>query len=390
MKMKWMALALSGCCAVSASALELTVKDSDVRLQLYGYVKADAVYESQGTMPKTDLAFWVLPEVAGEKDAQLRFGARESRLGVNLLGPDAGAWKTMGKLEIDFYGGGTANAYTPRIRLAFVDMAHSSGLALRLGQDWETFIEVVPRTVNFATLSDAGALGLRRTQGRATQEIKLSENTKIVLKAAVAQTIGEDLDGGGYDDGADADYPSVQFNAALHQKLWAEKPARIAFSGHFGTETLDSSVSNAVVAADAKDYDTWSMQGSIFLPLTKCLSAQGNVWSGENLDTYYGAIGQGVNMTLGKEIAAVGGWAQLIWDANAKFSLALGYGVDDPDDEDLNVGNRSKNEQVFANAFYKVNAAVTAMAEYAFMTTDYLEKADATSDRVQLAVKYTF
>ena len=412
MRKSWIALALVFCCAAPALAVELTLKDAadTVRLQLYGYVKADLTYDSQSTEPRSDatFTFFVLPETAdGDKDGQTRIGARESRIGVNLFGPDVGAWKTTGKIEMDFYGaGGTANSYTPRIRLAYVDAAHSSGFALRFGQDWDTFCEVTPRIVNFAYLADVGALGLRRPQFRATQELKLGENTKLVLKAAISQTVGQDLDGAGFDDGSDAEVPTAQWNVALHQQLWVEKKmARIAFSGHYGIETLDgvekTATTNAygtiteaarVTDPDATDYDTWSAQGSLFLPLTKQLSAQANVWQGVNLDTYYGGIGQGVNLSLGEEIEAIGGFAQLLYDPTDKLSFGLGYSVDDPEDEDL-VGNKtimSKNEMYLVNVAYKFTAALTGLAEYSRMTTDYLEKDDATNDRVQLAMKYAF
>ena len=138
MRKSWIALALVFCCAAPALAVELTLKDAadTVRLQLYGYVKADLTYDSQSTEPRSDatFTFFVLPETAeGDKDGQTRLGARESRLGLNLFGPDVGAWKTTGKIEMDFYGaGGTANSYTPRIRLAYVDAAYSSGLSSSL------------------------------------------------------------------------------------------------------------------------------------------------------------------------------------------------------------------------------------------------------------------
>jgi hypothetical protein len=93
---------------------------------------------------------------------------------------------------------------------------------------------------------------------------------------------------------------------------------------------------------------------------------------------------------MGQEIEAVGGYAQVLWDPTEKLCFGLGYSVDDPDDEDLNPGMRAKNEQVFVNAFYKINPAVTVMAEYANMTTDYVEGEDATNDRVQLAIRYGF
>lgn len=390
MKTRWLVPVLILACAASAGAVEITLKDADMRLQLYGYIRADLSHDSQATAPKADFAFWVLPELDGEKDAQTHLGARETRVGLNLFGPDAGEWKTTGKIEVDFYGGGNPNSYSPRIRLAYLDLAHSSGLSIRAGQDWETFVEVIPRIVNFAYLADIGALGLRRPQARVTQELKFSETTKLVAKAAVAQTVGEDLDGGGFDDGADADWPTFQFNVALHQKLWAEKSARFAFSGHYGRETLDAAVSNAVTGLDAEDYDTWSAQGSVYLPLTKCLAVQGNLWTGENLDTYYGGIGQGVNMGLGEAVASKGGWAQLLYDPTEKLCFGLGYSMDDPDDDDLSPGMRAKNQQAFVNGFYKLTPAVTVMAEYANMTTDYVDGDEACNNRVQVAIRYAF
>ena len=390
MRKSWLALVLVFCCAAPAFALEVTVPDAGLRLQIYGYVRADLSHDTQATAPKGDFAFFVLPEVAGEKDAQTHVGARETRFGLNLFGPDSGNWKTTGKLEMDFYGGDKANSYNPRMRLAYLDLAHASGFALRFGQDWDTFCELVPRIVNFAYLADIGALGLRRPQLRATQELKISDNTKLVAKLAAAQTVGEDLDGGTFEDGADADWPTAQFSVALHQKLWAEKPAKLAFGGHYGRETVDEAVSNAVVSADVKDYDSWSAQGSIFLLLTKQFAVQGNLWKGENLDTYFGGIGQGVNVALGREIEAQGGWAQLLWDPTDKLCFGFGYSVDDPKDEDLAEGRPCKNEQIFGNVAYKLTPAVTAMAEYAHMTTDYLGRDEAVNDRVQVAMKYAF
>ncbi|HRT05588.1 MAG TPA: hypothetical protein P5204_07815 [Kiritimatiellia bacterium] len=403
MRKSWIALALVFCCAAPAFAMDVTVPDAGLRLQIYGYVRADLSHDTQATAPKGDFAFFVLPEADGEKDAQTHFGARESRLGLNLSGPDSGNWKTTGKFEMDFYGGDKANSYNPRMRLAYLDLAHASGLSLRFGQDWDTFCELMPRIVNFAYLADIGALGLRRPQARATQELKLAENTKLVAKVAAAQTVGEDLDGGTFEDGADADWPTVQWSVALLQKLWTEKSAKVAFGGHYGRETVDgvekTATTNAfgtvtevarVIETDATDYDTWSAQGSIFLPLTKQFAVQANIWKGENLDTYYGGIGQGVNVALGREIEAQGGWAQLLWDPTDKLAFGFGYSVDDPKDEDLAEGRPSKNEQIFGNVAYKLTPAVTAMAEYAHMTTDYLGKDEAVNDRVQLAMKYAF
>jgi hypothetical protein len=130
--------------------------------------------------------------------------------------------------------------------------------------------------------------------------------------------------------------------------------------------------------------------GSVLIPFTDHVAIQGSAWQGANLDNYFGGIGQGINKTLDTEIGAKGGWAQLVLDPVEKINLNLGYGLDDPDEDDLNKGNRSKNELLFANVFFKVNSAVTLGLEYSYITTSYKEASDATDNRIQGSALYKF
>ena len=254
---------------------------------------------------------------------------------------------------------------------------------MRAGQDWETFITTIPKILNFSYLADAGALGIRRPQARLTQEIPVGDKSKLIAKIAAARTIGEDIDGGGQDDGADSGTPTAQGNLIFETPLFAGKPAKISVSGHYGCETLDASVSNKIVDVDAKDYDSWSLIGSFLLPFSDRVALQGSVWQGANLDNYFGGIGQGVNKTLDTEIAAKGGWAQLMLDPVEKINLNLGCSLDEPDEDDLNKGNRSKNELLFANVFYKFNSAITLAFEYSNMETSYLDEEKSSNNRFQ-------
>lgn len=364
-------------------------KPAPFSLKPYGYVKLDASYDSQRTSAG-DLMFYVLPEVAGENDNEFNMTARETRIGLELAGPDTPDIKTTGKIEADFYGpGGTANSPNLRIRLAYVDLAMDNGFSVRAGQDWETFITVIPRILNFSYLADAGALGLRRPQVRATQVLG-SGDTKLVAKLAAARTIGEDLDGGGQDDGVDSGTPTLQYNLGVETKLLTKKATKLSVSGHYGQETLDGSVSNRITEVDTKDYSSWSVIGSLYLPLTQILAIQGTIWQGENLDTYFGGIGQGINVSGDKEIAAMGGFVQLLVDPTDRLCITLNYSVDDPDDEDLNANGRSKNELMMANVFYKLTSAVTIAAEYSHMKTSYKDSEAAKNNRVQAAAIYKF
>lgn len=382
--------------ALSLAAVELKIsmpgvvsEQSPVTLKLYGYIKLDAAYDSQKTS-SGDALFYVLPKVEGESDNEFNMTARETRVGLELAGPDIEAVKTTGKIETDFYGGNTANSPNLRLRLAYLDVAMPWGTAVRAGQDWDTFMTVIPKTVNIALMADTGALGLRRPQCRVTQELPLGGATKLVAKVAAARTIGEDIDGGMQDDGADAGYPSVQYNVCLETPLLTDAAAKFSVSGHWGNETVDSAVTNGVVTDDAQDYITWSVIGTLFLPVHSKVALQGTIWQGENLDTYYGGVGQGINKTLQKGIGAKGGYIQLLTDLTDCLRWNLSFGRDDPDNRDLSAGNRSKNQTILTSVYYKITPAVTAAFEYYYMTTSYKDQSNASDNRFQGAMIYTF
>jgi len=93
---------------------------------------------------------------------------------------------------------------------------------------------------------------------------------------------------------------------------------------------------------------------------------------------------------LQKGIGARGGYIQLVTDLTEKLNWNLIYGIDDPDNQDLNNGNRSKNQAVFTSVYYKITSAVTAAFEYAYMTTSYKGQSDASDNRFQGAMIYKF
>lgn len=391
-------IAVAGMTAISVAAVEIKIPAPGavsnnaplLTLKIYGYVKLDTAYDTQKTSAG-DAVYYVLPQVNGKSDNEFNMTARETRLGLELVGPDIECVKTTAKIEGDFYGnGGSQNSPNLRLRLAYLDLAVPSGTAVRAGQDWDTFMTVIPKTVNITLLADNGALGLRRPQFRVTQDIPICDKTKLVAKVAAARTIGEDIDGGMQDDGADSGYPSVQYNVCLLTPLLTTNATKLSVSGHWGNETLDSTVSNVVVDADVKDYITWSVIGSLFLPVHQKVAVQGTIWQGENLDTYFGGIGQGINKTLQKGVGAKGGYIQLITDPTDRLNWNLAYGIDDPNSEDLNNGNRSKNQTLVTSAYYKITSAVTAAFEYYHMTTSYKGQESATDNRFQGAMIYKF
>ena len=364
--------------------LEIGQVTSSFDIAVYGYIKLDAIYDSQSTVIG-DLGFWVKPEVNGDKDNEFNMTARQTRLGLKINGPDILNGKVSGRLEIDFYGrGDSENSYHPRIRLAYIDWAFDDW-SMRFGQDWETFLTVAPKTVNFATLADKGALGLRRAQARVTKNFNLSETSSIFVKAALAATIAPDADQDGQVDGKDSGLPTFQYNVGYAGKVLTEKKSRFSVSGHYGQETCDVDGKN-----DSLDIDTWSVIGSVYMPVIDKISLAGTIWTGENLDTYFGGIAQGINLEKRKGIASNGGWAQFMYFPTDKLNINLTFGVDDPDNDDLNEGMRAQNTVMGINAYYAFSKALVASIEYQNIETKYYMQEKATDDRIQAAIQFFF
>ena len=108
------------------------------------------------------------------------------------------------------------------------------------------------------------------------------------------------------------------------------------------------------------------------------LEVSGELFVGQNLGAYYGGVGQTVN-PLGCEIGSKGGWAQVSFSPMPRLSFNAGYGIDDPNEEDLEIdeGGAAKsfidaNENIFGSVFYSITGNVQAMLEISRMTTSYL------------------
>lgn len=358
---------------------------SKYKVKLYGYVKMDSSYDSQ-KVQNGNLAFWVLPKSVNGSDDEFSLTANQTRLGLQLGGPDIEGGAINGKLEMDFYGGGAQNKANPRMRLAYVEY-NTEKWSVLAGQDWDTLLTVIPNSLNFSYFGYQGRLGYRHPQLRGTYRFDLGNDQRLISKLALSRTIGQDIDGQGVDDGSDAGFPTVQGNLIyeLPSPFVSSQKMKVSVSGHYGQEEVDRPG-----FVGSQNFNTWSVIGSAKVPLTETLAVQGSIWRGENLEEYYGGIGQGINLVKDTGIAAWGGWIQGVWQYRPDWQFNLGAGIDNPDDGDLNAANRSNNYFVAASSYYDIAPGLTVAAEYSYMVTDYLQRASAANHRVHGSVIFKF
>lgn len=364
---------------------------SSLDIQLYGYIKADAAYDTS-RVTTGNYVVWVDSESSNDDDDEFNLTANQTRLGMMITGPQDQDVKTSGRVEIDFYGNNAAeNKAKIQMRHAYLKIDWPDDrFDIIAGQTSDVIAPLNPATLNYTVLWYCGNIGYRRPQIRLTKSYGLKNDVDLKLEGAVARTIGRTTPTSS-ESGEDAGYPSIQGRASLTFPWFGYKPTTIGLSGHWAREEYDTTVGSS----DNKKFESWSVNFDLTQPINKWLTIKGEAFDGQNLNAYFGGIGQGVNVDTSKaiywkEIASRGGWIAASLGPWDKYTFNVGAGMDDVDDSDLNNGDRGMNRSIFANVLYSVNKNTQIGFELSHWRTEYKGKGDADSLRAQSSFIYKF
>ena len=366
---------------------------SGLDIQVYGYIKADASYDTSRTTPG-NYALYVDSEAANKDDDEFNLTANQTRFGVKIFGPDDEVVKTSGLVEGDFYGSyADENKAKIQLRHAYLKLDWPQDrFSILAGQTSDTMSPLFPDTLNYTVLWDTGNIGYRRPQIRLTKGLPVGKDVELQLEGAVARTIGRTStlsSTATSESGEDAGYPTLQGRASLTLPWFGYKPTTIGFSGHWGREEYDITPSGS-----NKKFESWSINLDLTGPINKWLSIKGELFTGENLNTYFGGIGQGVNIDTSagiyNEIAAKGGWVGASLGPWNKWRFNVGAGIDDVDKGDIKTNDRAMNRSIFGNVIYSITKNAEIGFELSDWQTDYKGSGDADSLRAQTSLIYKF
>jgi len=360
---------------------------SNLDIQVYGYIKADASYDTSRTYPG-NYAVWADSESSKRNDNEFNMTANQTRLGLKIGGPEDNGIKTSGRLEFDLYGSnGAENKAKIQMRHAYLQIdSPDDNFSLLAGQTSDVISPLVPSTLNYTVLWDAGNIGYRRPQIRLTKVYNLKNDVDLKVAGAIARSISNDYAGSVDEAGADSGQPSFQGRIGVTFPWLDYKPTTIGFSGHYGKEEYDINTSGT----DNKKFDSWSLNLDLTQPINEWLTLKAEAFTGKNLGTYFGGIGQGVNTTKLKEIAAKGGWVAASLGPWDKWSFNVGAGLDDVYNGDIEAQARSRNSCVFGNVIYSVNKNTQVGFELSQWQTKYKDKTGGDSLRAQTSFIYKF
>jgi hypothetical protein len=383
-----------GCAGVlqAADAPEKKNVLANVDVQLYGYTRLDVAYDTSRVYTG-NYAVYVKSEGTYNDDNQLSMTANQTRLGLNLSGPDVAGAKTAGKVEMDFYGlGGAENKGNLMMRLGYFELTWTDlNLSLLAGQAWDIFAPLLPDAVNYPVFEFFGEIGYRHPQLRLSETIKLGEKASLIAKAAASRNMGHAVPANGLDSGTESGFPAVQGSVTFSSPLWTAAPATLCLSGVWSREQYDTNAA----AYDPKIYPAWGGAVDVQLPLADGVSCKGSVWKGANIETYMAGVGQGLNLVGQESVESQGGWVELCTGPWAGVKVNAGAAIDTtrydqiPDVTPASSW-RTQNTAIFANAFYNLTANVVLALEVSQLRTIYKQIEQGDAVRTQLACSYNF
>ena len=365
---------------------------STLDLQIYGYVKLDAAYDTDQANPG-NFVKWIEAEPLNPNDSQFSMTANQTRLGLWLTGPESEEKSLLmkGRVEIDFYGGGAENKPRPMLRLAYVDLDwRNSGWRMVAGQTFDIISPLFPPTVNYSVQWWGGNIGYRRPQIQGFKVFDVSEKSRMQVGVAMTRDIGStDSVFADVDAGTDAGVPG--FQGRVGWMLGTDRPNPVSFglSGHWSKESYELNE-----LGDHEDFQSWSANIDLLAPLAKKVTLKSEAYTGANLAQYLGGIGQGVNLERNLEIGDTGGWITLGLGPYKRLTHHLGATVSTVDEEDIEAGDRSFNSSIFWNGVYEMNKHLNFALELSYWSTEYkspeAELDSAENFRTQFAVIYRF
>lgn len=361
------------------------------KIKLYGFLRLDMIFDSQQPNNSQIVLFVKSPDprAGGNENGDFTMHPRLTRLGIDWSGPriaKLGDAKLSGKFETDFQNGGTESRQIIRIRHAYMNLGWKE-FSILGGQTWDTISPLFP-TVNSDTLQwNAGNIGDRRPQLRVAYEPKAGD-WKFSLIGGVGLTgaiDSLDLDANGVRDGEESARPNIQARVGLSHTIGAKD--RIA---SFGVSGLYGFMKTARPVAGRTEFRSQVVNIDFVLPVASRLSFRGEGWWGRNMSDFRGGAGQGIDSATGRAIRGRGGWGEANIKLSRNFSLNPGFSTDDPVDEDIPAGGRTRNCSLFIANRITLGGNVLLGADYLRWKTNFKGFLRGIDNRVNVFLQYNF
>ncbi|MBN1912512.1 MAG: hypothetical protein JW818_22510 [Pirellulales bacterium] len=363
----------------------------DFTIVPYGFLWGNMVYETERTAGADRSYPTYVYSAQTEGEDEFDIDGRTTRLGLDIGGPRLWPFccaKSGGKIEFDFQGSmsATENRGGVLLRHAYVEVKNDD-YRLLMGQTWDIISPLYPNTTMYSVYWNWGDIGYRRAQLRYERYLAMSSTRLLTLQFSLNHpTVSDFRTGNPHSEMAG--WPLVEGRMAwtLGYRGKGGKPVVIGLSGHIGNQGFE----NPGVSDDVRRR-TWSANLDMEVPVTSRFGLRGELQTGENLSTFLGGIGQGIDTTSLRTIRTTGGWIEAYYYIRPDLHTHVAYGADDPNDNDLvTAGSRTLNQFYFVNLMYDVTKQFRLGFEVSNLKTTYNTLRPGNSVRFEWMARYAF
>jgi hypothetical protein len=247
-----------------------------------------------------------------------------------------------------------------------------------------------PTVLPLSYLGASGNTRAFRGQARLGHYLHPCDDQQITLTAGISDPIPTTVSNT-FRLSEDNGWPNVEGRAAwavgplTGEGPLAKRPFEVGVSGVVGQIRTTIPFTRQVVA------DVWGLGTELRWALTDRFGVQGELFVGQTLGTYMGGILQNINVTTFTGVHAAGRWIELYYYiCPAKLHTHLGYGLDDPLDRDLALGQPVRNDTYFANLIWNVSKYCHVAEEFTYRKTAYTLVPNNQGFGLQTQVRFNF
>ena len=347
-------------------------------VSLFGAVVTDAVFsEPRAIAPGTPF-FLLPPSQPGFKEDTVSIHGRQSSIGAILTGPQFGRWQSGGTVLVSFFNDALiVDQYGILPLLAFGELRNEK-YRISAGLQFDVFNPYTPTILPFSVLSGSGNTGNAfRGQIRLERFFNPSPDVQWIGQVALSDPVATTIDPA-FRLLEDNGWPNIEGRVAIGigQSEMVNGLTRRPFE--LGVSGVVGQLRTTIPGTSQTVTDVSGAGADIRWKILPCFGVAGELYHGKGLGTYNGAVLQNVNRdeinnvnSTFEAIESTGGWLETFVYWNPCLHSHVGYGIDNPEDLDLGLGQKSRNSTYFANLLWDVNSAFRVAFEFTWRETEY-------------------
>jgi hypothetical protein len=306
--------------------------------------------------------------------------ARATMLSARLSGIKVGTFDLTARVQAFLFDPVVINDKYGILPFAAVAQIENADWLFAAGLQLQIFNPLMPNTLAWGKLggsgnSGAGVIG----QLRVGRNVRPSEKSQVTLTAGISEpiatTFSDDVVGS-----EDNGWPVVEGRATVAlgslrgEGPAAKRPFEASVAGMVGQIRTTSPGGNRVVT------DMWGFGSDFQWSATPRLGFLGEAFVGRTLGVWTAGILQTKNPTTFEGIHSSGGWVEGYYYLRPeKLHTHLGYGIDDPRDEDAAPGQKTRNDTYFGNLVWDVTRQYRLGGEFTYRKTSFKPLGDGTA-----------